>query len=131
MPAKSFLILKSAAVTRGARRRTLVGDAADAPHGRKTRQTLIRLLGVDAGDVAVPARAIILDQLGRGGAARAGDREQRVEEMRLVLAGEIAAGASVQPLTGDVEDFESDIAHRAAAVRRIEASARRIGSHCD
>ena len=50
--------------------------------------------------------------------------------MRLVLAGEIAAGASVQPLTGDVEDFESDVAHRAAAVRRIEAHARHIVQHC-
>src|SRR5947207_13985836 len=46
----------------------------------KTRQTLIRLLGVDVGDVAVPPSAVILDQLGRGGASRAGDREQRIEE---------------------------------------------------
>src|SRR5947207_9524708 len=62
----------------------------------------IRLLGIDPGDVAAPARPVILDQLGRRGAPGAGDREQRVEEMRLVLAAEIAARPPVQRLAGDV-----------------------------
>jgi len=65
-----------------------------APGGVTTR--LIRLLGVDAGDVPAPAGAVILDQLGRRGAPRAGDREQRVEKVGLVLAAEIAARPAVQ-----------------------------------
>ena len=67
--------------------------------------------------------------LGRG-AAGAGDRKQGVEVVRLVLAALIAAGAAVQPVAGDVEHFERDVAEGAAAERRVErrAGARRAAS---
>src|SRR5438093_9048840 len=89
----------------------------------------IRMLVVDPGDVAAPAGFVVLEQfLGRG-AARAGDREQRVEEMRLVLAALVAAGAAVQPFAGDFEHLEREIAEGPAAVRRLQAEPRHLAPH--
>src|ERR1700736_5183842 len=59
----------------GRRWRRLSGDGRGRPTG-----LLIRLLGIDPGDVAAPAAVKVLDQLGRRAAPRAGDREQRIEE---------------------------------------------------
>src|SRR5260370_29740258 len=97
--------------------------AAAAQIARRTsaprESRLIRLLGVDRLDAAAPAGLVILDQfLGRS-AAGSGDREQIVEEMRLVLAGGVAARPAMQPVAGDVEDFERDVAEAAAAMRGV------------
>ena len=62
-------------------------------------------------------------------AARAGDREQRIEEKRLVLAARSRDRAAMQPFARDVEHFEGDVAQGPAAVRRIEPQPRHVVTH--
>src|SRR5262249_57208920 len=78
---------------------------------------------------AALAGVVIFDQLVRRGAAGAGDREQVVEKMCLVLAGEAAAGSSMQPLAGDFQHFKRDVTQSSAAMRGFEAEAWHVATH--
>src|SRR5260370_8591956 len=71
---------------------------------------LVRIILVHAGDVAAPAGVVVLDQLLCRGAAGAGDREQIVEKMGLVLAGGVAPPPPRQTLPGDLQPFPPRIA---------------------
>src|SRR5437899_10319166 len=94
------------------------------------RSNLIGVFAVDWLDAAAPPAPVILDQfLGRG-AASASDCKQGIEEMCLVLAALVAAGAAVQSVAGDLEDLERDVAQGAAAMRCVEPEARDLDPHC-
>ena len=76
-----------------------------------------------------PVRVEWLVQARRYAVLQAGDREQWIEEERLVLAAEIADRPPVQPLARDVEHFEGDVAQSPAAVRCIEPEPRHVAAH--
>ena|SRR5437867_4143724 len=57
-------------------------------------------------DHPAPPGAIVFEQLFGRRAAPAGDREKRVEEMRLVLTGGAAASPPMQAFARDLEHFE-------------------------
>src|SRR6185437_10123800 len=88
----------------------------------------IRIFVVDALEVAAPPRLVIPQHL-RGRGAGAGDREEGVQEMRLVLAGRIAAGAAVKAAMREIEHLEGEVLERTAAERRCEAEPRHVAAH--
>src|SRR3984893_17668660 len=71
---------------------------------------LISVVGEHRVDHPAPPGAIIVEQLFGRGASAAGDREKRVQEMRLVLAGGAAASSPMAALARDFEHFERYVA---------------------
>jgi len=55
--------------------------------------------------ITAPPGAEVFQQLFGGGPPRAGDGEQRIEKMRLILASGAAAGSPVLPFPGNLEHF--------------------------
>ena len=66
---------------------------------------LIRVVGEHRVDHSAPPGAVIFEQLFGRGASPTGDREKRVEEMRLVLAGRTPASPPMQAFARDLEHF--------------------------
>src|ERR1700730_15987309 len=90
---------------------------------------LIGVVGEHRVDRAAPPGAVIFEQLFGRGASAAGDREKRVEEMRLVLAGGAAARSPMQAFARDLEHFERDVAQGAGPERCGKPEARHVAPH--
>src|ERR1700735_2527583 len=93
-----------------------LGTPATAP--------LIRILRIYRVDLSLPFPLEIGEQFLGWSQARAGDGEERVEEIALVIGRTVEPSTAMEPLPRDLQGFERDIAQSSTPKRRLQPELR-------